>query len=109
MSTLSVKVLIRLTTHILNHDPDMTVSRLQVFLLVVGKKDVLVRDLVKQTGLNQSTIARTLALLSNKPQRGKKEGLGWVRIDPDPEDPRRVVVNPTARGIKVMTEIEALA
>ena len=105
MTKTFTRALSRLTTFILNSDPDMTVTRLHVFLLLAGKKDVLVRDLVKQTGLNQSTIARTLAILSDSPQRGKKAGLGWVTMDPDPNDPRRVVVNTTPKGEKALSEM----
>lgn len=87
----------------------MTFTRLHVFLLLAGKKDVLVRDVVKQTGLNQSTVARTVAQLGDKPLRGKKQGLGWVRTDPDPDDPRRVFINLTTKGNKVLSELEAIS
>ncbi|PCD76769.1 hypothetical protein CLN94_06590 [Pseudothioclava arenosa] len=102
--------MIRVTAYLLNADPDMTVSRLNVFLHIASSKDgdVLVRDLCKKTGLGQSTVARTLAILSDKPMRGKKDGLGWVRTDPDPEDPRRVLVNLTSVGVKVVADLEAL-
>lgn len=95
----------RLTAYLLDLDADMTVSRLNIFLLCIGKENVLVRELCKKTGLGQSTVARTVALLSDKPLRGQKEGINWLRTDPDPEDPRRVVINVTPKGQKVADTI----
>lgn len=53
-------------------------------------------------------IARTLSILGDKPQRGGIEGLGWVSMAPDPDDPRRVLVNLTGKGRKVLAEIAEL-
>jgi DNA-binding MarR family transcriptional regulator len=107
---LDSKTMLRLSSHIFRLDPDITISRLLVFVLISRKSDgCLVRELTAATGLNQSTIARILALLSDRPQRGEKAGLEWVRMDPDPTDPRRVIVRVTDKGKRVLAEIEALA
>lgn len=108
MTNLNPKALTRLTSYLMQHDPDMPISRLRVFLYVAQRKDTLVRDIVKVTGLSQATISRTLAILGQKPQRGNQPGLDWVDIAPDPDDPRRVVLNLTAKGKKVLAEIEEL-
>jgi DNA-binding MarR family transcriptional regulator len=108
--SLDIKTLQRLSSHIFRLDPDMTISRLLVFVLISRKAEgCLVRELTQATGLNQSTIARILALLSDKPQRGERTGLEWVRMDPDPSDPRRVIIYVTEKGKRVLAEIEALA
>lgn len=103
------KELTRLTAYLMQFDPDMPISRLRVFLYIAQRKDTLVRDLVKVTGMSQSTMSRTLSILADKPQRGEQNGLGWVDMSPDPDDPRRVLVNLTAKGQKVLAEIEELA
>lgn len=100
--------LMRCAAYLLKQDPDMTLSRLNVFLNIARGKDVLVRDLVKTTGLGQSTIARTVALLSDKPLRGKREGLQWVTATPDPDDPRRVLLNLTKKGRVILSDLENL-
>lgn len=112
--TTQVKSLVRLTTHLNNVDPDMTITRLLIFLHVAdaNKKDgddILVRDLIKRVGLGQSTVARTLAILSDKPQRGKKNGLRWVESYDDPEDVRRKRVRLTPLGKKIMADLATYA
>lgn len=108
MTNLTPKALSRLCGYLMKFDPDMPISRLRVFLYVAQRKDTLVRDLVKVTGMNQATIARTLAILSDRPQRGAQSGLGWVDIRPDPNDPRRVILNLTPKGQNVVAEIAEL-
>lgn len=102
------KALVRLTTYLLKADPDMTVSRFHIFLHIARSKNVLVRDLVRATGYNQSTISRSLALLGKKPQRGEKNGLHWIDVGPDPDDPRRVVANLSPKGRQALSEIEQM-
>lgn len=96
------------SNYLLKLDPDMTLTRLNIFLQIAKGTDVLVRDLVKTTGLGQSTIARTVALLSDKPMRGKKEGLHWVAAHPDPDDPRRVMINLTKKGQAIVSDMEEI-
>jgi DNA-binding MarR family transcriptional regulator len=105
---LDAKTLSRLTAYLMQVDPDMPISRLRVFLFVAQRSDTLVRDLTKVTGMNQSTVARTLAILGDKPQRGGLDGLGWIIMTPDPDDPRRVLINVTPKGKRVLAEIEEL-
>lgn len=105
MTTDTTRNLLRAVTLLRTLDPEMTLSRLHVFLLIAGKKDTLVRDLSRATGLNQATISRSIAMLSDKPQRGNREGLNWVAATPDPDDPRRVFVNLTPTGTKVLADL----
>jgi DNA-binding MarR family transcriptional regulator len=104
----TAQTLSRLTTYLMRVEPDMTIGKLHVFLFVAQRKDVLVRELVRATGLSQSAISRILAALGDKPHRGKREGLRWVTVTPDPDDPRRVFANVSDRGRTVLSDIEQL-
>lgn len=108
MSQLSPNILLRATTYLMNHDRELPLSRLHVFLLIARKGDATVRDLVQATGMTQPAISRIVGLLGDNPQRGKKEGLGWVSVVPDPADPRRALLNVTPKGRQVIAEIESL-
>jgi DNA-binding MarR family transcriptional regulator len=102
--------LLRIATHLTKYDREMSMSKLQIFLLVAqkGKEGALVRDLIKHTGLNQSSVARTLAHLGEKTTRGQTTPLNWVDMRPDAEDPRRVRCFVTSKGETVLAEIENL-
>lgn len=108
MAKLDPRTLSRFASYLMQFDPDMPISRLRVFLFIAQRKDVLVRDLTAATGMKQSTVARTLAILADKPQRGNHVGLGWISMAPDPEDPRRLLLNLTSKGKKVVADIEEL-
>lgn len=100
----------RVASHLKKYDTEMNMTRLQV-LLVVSRKTtdgVLVKDIVTATGHNQSTIARTLAHMGQKPVRGQREALNWITSSPDYEDPRRVRLFLTPKGRTVINEIEEL-
>jgi DNA-binding MarR family transcriptional regulator len=103
--------LLRVSTHLLKYDREMTLTRLQVLLIVAQSKageGMLVRDIVTRTGLNQSTVARILSHLGQKPLRGHKHPLDWVTMVPDHEDPRRVRCQLTKKGMTVLAEIDQL-
>lgn len=100
--------LLRLINHVLRYDGEMTLTRLQIFMVVADNDGCLVRDIVLRTGLHQSTVARQLAILGEAPKRGSKVALRWVEMRPDHEDPRRVRCYITLLGRKVLSEIETL-
>lgn len=110
MLNTQLRGLLRVATHMKKYDSEMTMSRVQVLLLIAGANEdgALVRDLTKRTGLNQSTVARILSHLGEKPLRGHKEALNWITTTPDHEDPRRVRCVLTPRGQTVVAEIETL-
>jgi DNA-binding MarR family transcriptional regulator len=102
--------LLKLANHLLKYDRELTLGRIQLFLLIAqsGDEGILVRELIQKTGLAQSTVARALAFLSEKTLRGQKEALRWVDARPDPYDPRRHYLYVTPKGQTVLTEIETL-
>jgi DNA-binding MarR family transcriptional regulator len=108
MKSSSRRNLLRVLTHIAQRDKDMTITRAQVLLIVALNPECLVRDITRRTGLNQSTVSRSLAFLGAKPTRGAKEGLQWVVVRPDEEDPRRVRVALTAKGEALASQIDEL-
>lgn len=98
----------RALTNLVGYDKDMPLTRVQVLLVIALNDGCLVRDIVDRTGLNQSTIARTLALLGDKPVRGQKEGFRWVTQRADHEDPRRSRCYLTPTGKAVMAQVDDL-
>lgn len=109
--TFDLKTLTRIATYIFQVDSDFPISRLLVLLLIAkaGKRGILVRDLCAATGFAQSSISRTVSSLSDQPQRGKTEGLSFVKSTPDPIDPRRVVISITPKGEKFLLDLESLS
>lgn len=104
------KTLLRVATHLLKYDREMPLSRLQILLLVChrGREGILVKELKTSTGLNQSTVARAISHLGDKPLRGQKDPLRWIEANPDVHEPRRVRITITDRGRQVIEEIENL-
>lgn len=105
-----IKTLLRVCTHQLKYDREMPLTRLQILLVIYqkGTEGALVRDITTSTGLNQSTVARALAHLGDKPLRGQRDALRWIESHPDHLEPRRVRVHLSARGQQVMSEVENL-
>lgn len=108
ISAQTALTLSRLTAYLMRVEPDMSIGKLHVFLLVAQRKNTLVRDLVRATGLSQSAISRILASLGDKPHRGKREGLHWVTVTPDPDDPRRVFANVSDKGRTILADMKQL-
>jgi DNA-binding MarR family transcriptional regulator len=110
MSKISANKLLRVASHLKLYDAEMSMTRLQVLLCVymAGREGALVKQIVKSTGHNQSTIARTLSNMGKKPLRGQKDGLEWVETHPDIEDPRRIRCYLTPQGKTVVAELDRL-
>lgn len=102
--------LLRVVNHALKTDSEMTLSRLKIFLLIARHDGVLVKELMTQTGLQQSTIARQLSILtgSRSTRGGSGTPMAWVEMRPDPSDPRRVQCFLTNQGKQAMSEFETL-
>ncbi len=86
----------------------MPITRLQTLLFIAqneGKDGALVRDIVRYTGLNQSTVARNLSFLSVKPTRGMQRAANFIEATPDPDDPRRMRVRTTEKGKRFIEEM----
>lgn len=101
-----LKKLTNLASLLVAQDKEMTMTRLSVLLFIARNEKCLVRDVVDFTGLNQSTIARLVHHLGDKPLRGMKGGLNWVEVYPDHIDPRRVRLKLTAEGKSMIKKLE---
>ncbi|WP_170402953.1 MarR family winged helix-turn-helix transcriptional regulator [Ruegeria arenilitoris] len=105
MKTKGTRALLRMANSLVQYDKDMPLTRLPVFLNIALKDGIIVRELMENTGLAQSTISRTLGFLADKPVRGTKEGLNWIEMHPDPVDPRRVTLHLTAKGKEIIAQL----
>ena len=101
-----LKTMSSVITHLSTYDKEITMNRMAVFLFIARKDGCLVRDITTAVGLNQSTVARLLGILGDKPVRGKRDGMQWVEMRPDDEDPRRVRCFLTPQGRTVVAQIE---
>jgi DNA-binding MarR family transcriptional regulator len=77
--------------------PEMTVSRLLLFLHVAARPGIKQADLEQLTGFVQSGCSRAVAVLS-KFERHDRPGLDLVESLPNPQDRRHNVVALTAKG-----------
>lgn len=102
--------LLRVASHLKLYDSEMSMTRLQVLLCVfkAGTEGALVKQIINATGHNQSTISRTLANMGKRPLRGQKDGLKWVEMRRDSEDPRRVRCYLTPQGQTLVAELDSL-
>lgn len=110
-SSPSLATAARLVTFLAQKQGLTTLTAVQIFLLIgrrEGADGVLVRDVVKATGITQSAVARIVAALSDQPVRGQKAGLNWLQQRPDSDDPRRVRIFTTEMGQRVLAEIETI-
>ena len=99
----------RVAVLLMNQDKDMPLTRLQLFLYIADHEGCLVSDLMKHTGLKQGTVSRSLALLGERPVRGRKAGFHWVEQQIDPDDPRRHRCYLTPKGRAIISQIAAMS
>jgi DNA-binding MarR family transcriptional regulator len=86
----------------------MSLTKVQVFLLVAENNACTTQFIVKQTARNQSSISRVLDTLGAGKGRYKSAALGWVATAPDPEDTRRDKHVLTREGLRIVKELEGL-
>ncbi len=99
---------LKVVTYLASQRPKITLSKLQILLLIAQRQDVACDDLTKLTGLNQTTVWRCTGEMGDKSDRAGNEGLGWISIRPDPEDPRRDLFSLSRKGRYVFRELEAM-
>ncbi|TGQ31847.1 helix-turn-helix domain-containing protein [Mesorhizobium sp. M00.F.Ca.ET.216.01.1.1] len=81
-------------------DQEMQIQQIAVFLLVMGKPGITMKELARETGLASSSVSRNVAAMSNLVVKGKL-GHGLIDAYEDPEDRRSKLCRPTAKGTKV--------
>lgn len=81
-------------------DAEMQIQQIAVFLHVMGKPDLTLRELEQATGLSSSSVSRNVSALSKVHRKGTP-GHDLLTTYEDPMDRRIKHVKPTPRGIKV--------
>lgn len=87
----------------------VSVRQAYAFLIVAerlaGGHDIIVSDLREIGGTDawgkpvfDASIGRSYQLFLDEPSRDYPEPLGWLRLEPDPNDKRRKLLRMTAKG-----------
>lgn len=82
--------------------PDIGIQAVHMLLEVARKPGITVSELIRKTGLSQSSCSRNLALLSAQHRLGKP-GLDLVYTQEDPSERRRKLARLTPKGEALMS------
>lgn len=96
---------LKLLDYLDQKNANLNISKLQVLLVVSLTKDCTVADIMEATGKSQPTVSRCVGDLGDSPTRTSVPGLNWLKAYPDPDDPRKMVVNIGAEGRRVLAEM----
>jgi DNA-binding MarR family transcriptional regulator len=81
-------------------DAEMQIQQIAVFLHVMGKPEITMRELEQATGLSSSSVSRNVSALSKVHRKGQP-GHDLVVTFEDAMDRRIKRVRPTPKGTKV--------
>lgn len=84
--------------------PDMPIQQVGILLSVAQKPGLTMNELVKLTGLSQSSISRNVQAMSKYHRLGKP-GLNLMEAVIDPREPRRRLVFLTVEGKTFVTRL----
>ena len=104
MMTVALGPLIDALSVLRNLHSGMTLAQAQVFLEIVLNPHIQQVKLAETAGLDDSSISRIAALLSNYGSRNT-EGLGLIKIDIDENDRRYRTFSLTAKGERVRDQL----
>lgn len=82
--------------------PDIGIQAVHMLLEVARKPGITVSELIRKTGLSQSSCSRNLALLSAQHRLGKP-GLDLVYTQEDPSERRRKLARLTPKGEELVS------
>jgi|25_taG_2_1085351.scaffolds.fasta_scaffold07634_4 DNA-binding MarR family transcriptional regulator len=82
--------------------PDIGIQAIHMLLEVARKPGITVSELIRKTGLSQSSCSRNLALLSAQHRLGKP-GLDLVYTQEDPSERRRKLARLTPKGEELVS------
>ncbi|TPI83492.1 winged helix DNA-binding protein [Mesorhizobium sp. B2-8-9] len=85
-------------------DPEMQIQQISVFLRIVEKPDLSMRELEQLTGLSSSSVSRNVSALSKVHRKGQP-GHDLVATYEDTQDRRIKRVKPTPKGMKVFNTL----
>ncbi|ATJ82028.1 MarR family winged helix-turn-helix transcriptional regulator [Halomonas beimenensis] len=94
---IAIKRLFRALEELREVYSDMQLQTAQVFLIIAMNQGITIKELMRRTGLAQSSCSRNVNLLSDwvKPE---VPGHGLVVTSEDPKERRRKVVHLTSKG-----------
>ena len=97
---ISPEKLLSLTRKLIATDPDTTITQLQCLLEVyLNPGELRVSDISVRCGVTSPSTTRCVDLYSDIGFK-KKEGKGWLKRIPDPEDRRFKLITMTAKGTR---------
>jgi DNA-binding MarR family transcriptional regulator len=100
LTALAMKRGLTLFDEIRNLDPEMQAQTITIFLHVVTKPGIAMRELEKLTGLPSSSISRNVAAMTKTHRRGRL-GLDILISKESPEDRRSKLVFMTPKGRRI--------
>lgn len=86
--------------------PEMPLQQLQLFLAVALDEGVGSRDLERRYGITNATVSRNISALYKYPGQGR-EGLDWIRWEPDATDARKRNLFLTEKGRAILEKAAA--
>lgn len=87
--------------------PEMTVSQLQVFTLIVTNPGISMAQIAERTGLMEGSVSRIVALLSQYGSR-TAEGLALFQMEQDTNDRRFRTLATTSKGKALVAQLASL-
>ncbi|APX94919.1 hypothetical protein BWR19_06270 [Halomonas sp. 1513] len=85
-------------------DSDLPLQTASLFVHIAASPGISIKQLIEQTGSRQSTVSRTIAVLSQW-QEVDKPGFGLVWTKEDPRERRRKLVFLTDKGEEFAAEL----
>lgn len=98
-----VKLARALTTVRAASDVELHLATLSVLLAIADRPYCSLTDVADATGLAASRATRHVQSLADG--RPGQPGLGWVRVDVDPEERRRRRLSLTPAGVKILRKL----
>lgn len=86
------------------HQAELQAQTIHVLLEIALQPDITMAELMKKTGLSQSSCSRNVMLLTDR-DRHDKPGLGMVKSMPDPSDHRRKIARLTPKGETLIAQL----
>lgn len=85
-------------------NPDSTINQALIFMHIAQHEGVSQKELMKALDMNDGTVSRICAMLSERGNRGA-EGLRLIKIGHHEDDYRRVSLSLTPRGKQLFRSV----
>lgn len=105
----------KIVSMFLKLNKDLLLPHMDIFIKVANHEGITMPDLIKETGIKQSSISRYVKALSQyyeidqaNPSSPEPKGLGLLRVEPDMVNRKRYAVFLTEKGRKFKEELERI-